>query len=329
MFCPKCNKEVNNGKLFCNVCGSRLVEKDAEITNNEIIDVSNGTTQIIDVPSMVKSYVGDSYDKIRATNFSIWYFLFGVFYAIYRKMYLFGSIYLVSYIALAYTIPKLGYILSVVINIVISLIFNNMYLLSIEKRVKRIREKNQGLNRSELLKLCKNLGGVNYLLSLFALIIVFVVNYNINKDLINEVMNKMIGVPIENYQDLEFNNPSVFGKKEVLENKYTYNYETDKDSCNYTIEIISTPNTAYNYLNRKTDYSEKDKVSPITEQSINGMVWNYMEIDTIGTAYVYDYAIINNHLLYNVTYKIYEDSGICRKLKDELINSLQFSNNDK
>ena len=77
MYCPKCNKEVNTGKLFCNVCGSRLVEKDAEIKDNTIIDINSGVTQTIDVLSMVKSYVGESYDKIRSVNFSIWYFLFG------------------------------------------------------------------------------------------------------------------------------------------------------------------------------------------------------------------------------------------------------------
>ena len=57
MYCPKCNKEVNTGKLFCNVCGSRLVEKDAEIKDNTIIDINSGVTQTIDVLSMVKSYV--------------------------------------------------------------------------------------------------------------------------------------------------------------------------------------------------------------------------------------------------------------------------------
>lgn len=324
MYCPKCNKEVNTGKLFCNVCGSRLVEKDAEIKDNEIIDTSSGFTQTIDVPSMVKSYVGDSYDKIRAVSFSIWYFIFGVYYALYRKMYLFSFIYLAAYLILLYFMPTFCLILSGVVNIVVSLIFNNMYLKSVENKVQNIRRKNSGLNRSDLLKLCKYTGGVNYLPSLLAMIIVFMFSYSINKNKIDELINEATGAPVEDYHDLVFENPNGFSKKSISDDKYTYNYETKKDSCNYTIEITSTPNTAYNYLNRKTDYSEQDQKSAISEVELNGDKWNYMEVDTHGTAYVYDYAIIKNHSLYNVTYTVYEDSGTCTNLKDNLINSLDF-----
>ena len=328
MYCPKCNREVNNGKLFCNVCGSRLVEKDAEIKDNEVIDINSGVTQVIDVPSMVQSYVGDSYDKIRATNFSIWYFLFGIYYAIYRKMYVFSAIYLAVYIILLYTMPKFCLILSAVINIVISLIFNNIYLKSVESKVEKIRKNNSGLNRADLLKTCKYAGGVNYLPSLLVLIGIGILNYNLNKDKINELLNMATGAPVEDYHDLVFTNPKGFNKTSVDNSKYTYNYETKKDSCNYTIEITSTPNTVYNYLNRKTDYSEQDKKGSIGEEEINGNKWNYMEIDTYGTAYVYDYAIIKNHNLYNITYKIYEDSGVCTRAKDELIKSLNFNKKD-
>lgn len=328
MYCPKCNKEVNTGKLFCNVCGSRLVEKDAEIQDNETIDINSGFTQVIDIPSMVKSYVGDSYDKIRSVNFSIWYFLFGVYYAIYRKMYLFSVIYLAANIGLLYINFKFSLILFGILNIVISLIFNNMYLLSVEKKVQKIRKKNSGLNRVDLLKVCKYTGGVNYLPSLLAMILIFMINYNINKGMIDDLLHRTTNTPVEDYKELVFKNPSGFSKKSVGNSKYDYNYETKKDSCNYTIEITSTSNTAYNYLNRKTTYSEQDKKTPIGKQSINGNEWNYMEIDTLGTAYIYDYAIINNHSLYNITYRVYEDSGQCSKMKDELIESLDFKTNE-
>ena len=328
MYCPKCNKEVNTGKLFCNVCGSRLVEKDAEMKDNTIIDINSGVTQTIDVLSMVKSYVGDSYDKIRSVNFSIWYLLFGIYYAIYRKMYVFSAIYLAVYIALLYTMPKFCMILSLIINIVISILFNNIYLKSVDKKVQKIRKNNSGLNRADLLKVCQYAGGVNYLPALIVFIFICMINYNINKDKIDELLHMATNTPIEDYHDLVFENPGGFSKTSIDNDKYIYNYETKTDSCNYTIEITSTPNTAYNYLNRKTDYSEQDKKSSISEKNINGNNWNYMEIDTHGTAYVYDYAIINNHSLYNITYKIYEDSGVCTKLKDDLIDSLDFNKKD-
>jgi len=324
MYCPKCNKEVNTGKLFCNVCGSRLVEKDAEIQDNETIDINSGFTQVIDVPSMVKSYVGDSYDNIRAVNFSIWYFLFGVYYAIYRKMYLFSAIYLAFNILLLYVNFKFCIILFGILNIVISLIFNNMYLLSVEKKVQKIRKRNSGLNRADLLNVCKYAGGVNYLPSLLAIIGISIVNYNVNKDMIDELLHRTTNTPVEDYKELVFTNPNGFSKKSIGNDKYDYNYETKGESCNYTIEITSTSNTAYNYLNRKTTYSEQDKKTPISKQNINGNEWDYMEIDTLGTAYIYEYAITNNHSLYNITYRIYEDSGTCDRKKDELIGSLKF-----
>ena len=224
MYCPKCNKEVNTGKLFCNVCGSRLVEKDAEIKDNTIIDINSGVTQTIDVLSMVKSYVGDSYDKIRSVNFSIWYFLFGIYYAIYRKMYVFSAIYLTVYIALLYTMPKFCMILSLIINIVISILFNNIYLKSVEKKVQKIRKNNSGLNRADLLKVCKYAGGVNYLPALIVFIFICMINYNINKDKIDELLHMATNTPIEDYHDLVFENPGGFSKTSIDNDKYIYNY---------------------------------------------------------------------------------------------------------
>ena len=90
MYCPKCQKEDNSGKHFCRDCGSRLLD-DENKESNIIIEKSSGS-KVLDNSSMVEEFVGGSYEKIRGIGFSLPFLVFGPYYSLYRKMYLFSII---------------------------------------------------------------------------------------------------------------------------------------------------------------------------------------------------------------------------------------------
>lgn len=317
MYCPKCNKEVTDGSVFCNTCGSRLTNNTSFSTNQ-----NSNTNSVIDIQSLTKAYIGSQYETMRTTEFSIWYLLFGVFYALYRKMYLMG----ISLIGLASILlwydPKLCLIVMVIVNIVISIRFNSIYVKHVDQVVENIR-KNNHLAREELLRVCRCQGGANIIYPIIALIGIFTLSFYITKGKITNYIpiNSQKGY---NYQKLVVNNPKEFGSVNDSSGNHIFNYDKSKDSCNYTISVMdSTNNTAYNYLNRKNVYTARDSKSPIETIDINNKSWNLLKVNSSSNALIYDYAIIYKHYLYNVTYKIYKDSGVCTKLKDELIDSLE------
>lgn len=238
-------------------------------------------------------------------------------------MYLFGIVYILASLLVLYTVPNIYLILGGVVNITISLFFNRMYLSSVSKTVERIRKNNPGQNRTDILKICKYQGGANTLVALIAMILVGYLTSNKLLAIYSNYIDPDLLSNEQNYEKLEFAIPKEF--TQIIENKQKtrFTYEHDGEICSCTIEISSTPNTAYNYLNRKTTYTAKDKKSPIEEINIHNENWNYLEVDTISNTSYYDYAIIKDHVLYNVVYKIQQDKGKCSEMKDKVINSLR------
>ena len=74
MNCPRCKVKLHNDSKYCPRCGllfkSNDIEKYTEIFNTDYIDI----------------YFKE-YKNINLGSLSLWYFLFGCFYALYKKMY--------------------------------------------------------------------------------------------------------------------------------------------------------------------------------------------------------------------------------------------------
>lgn len=320
MYCPKCKKEINNGKKFCNVCGSRLL--DSENVESNIIIETSSSTNVVDNISLVEAYVGN-YQSFRDVNFNIFYLLFGPFYAIYRKLYTLGfGIIALELLVLVFDIKLYG-ILSLVVNIAIALMFNNLYLRTVTKKVDSLRRNNPNKTRDEMLKYCRNIGGVNSLLSILTYILVSMfIGFLITtkyKNLYETYFGK-IEFNTSASKELRFTQPAEMRK----ENDLLYSYDDDNNSCSFEISFAETNKTSINYLNTKSIYTERDQKSAIEQVNINKNEWYLMTVKTSSAYTYYEYATIYNHVLYNVTYKIYKDTGKCSLIKDQLISTLEF-----
>ena len=326
MYCPKCQKNDTSGKVFCGDCGSRLLDNENK-ESNVIIEKSSGS-KVLDDESMIEEYVGGNYAKIRGSQFSLPFLLFGPFYAIYRKMYLFSIIYVFVSLVLLYFVPGLM-VLPTVVAIVLAFNFNSIYLSFVTNKVREIRKNAGSSERGEVLKLCRQLGGVSILpcLLLYLIVVCFscIVLYPKYYDIVSKYgLFSNINDNKELYNELNYNNPTDMNSLTTSSGDLVYAFNTEDDSCEYSITIIDSKLSARNYLNNKTVYTGKDTKESIEEKTINNSTWEFMKVKTMSGTDVYDYAINYNHKTYNVVFKIYKDSSKCMKNKDTLIESLKF-----
>ena len=91
MKCNKCGNINNEGDLYCRQCGAKI-----EIPENDVLYES---MDLINDDVLVDAYIKKNIDQLKH-GFSWCAFLFGPCYALYRKMWLYGFLWLViKYIA--------------------------------------------------------------------------------------------------------------------------------------------------------------------------------------------------------------------------------------
>lgn len=176
MNCGNCGSNVNPGDMFCQSCGAGI--------NNS---VSNQNTVISD-DALIDAYIGKNIQELRKGNFSWCTFFFDVFYAFYRKMWLFGILYLLSYLVLFALIMVLIVILvkqtneitfiqnyfkyyliiyggisltSLALRLIFSFKFKKSYLKHATKKVEQIKVRNMGKTNEEIKKECSKKGGTS------------------------------------------------------------------------------------------------------------------------------------------------------------------------
>ncbi len=111
MYCKKCGKEVSEQYQFCIYCGTPQNTEDQNVvssTNNKLDDVNqvapalnsdhssssiSSSNQINNEEELLlREYIGPAYEVINQSSFSILTFLEGFLYFWYRKMYLYGFV---------------------------------------------------------------------------------------------------------------------------------------------------------------------------------------------------------------------------------------------
>ena len=176
MNCRNCGSNVNPGDMFCQNCGAGI--------NNS----SSNQNPVISDEVLVDAYIGKNIEEIRKGNFSWCTFFFDVFYAFYRKMWLFGILYLLSYLVWAFLIVILIVLLvkqtneitfiqnyvkyysiiyggiivtSLALRLIFSFKFKKAYLKHATKKVEQIKVRNMGKTNEEIKKECSKKGGTS------------------------------------------------------------------------------------------------------------------------------------------------------------------------
>ena len=189
MNCPYCGELINNNETFCPKCGNRLTSY--TITSN--IELSD--TKEID------AYIDKNINKLKSNRISLPSFFLGSLYYLYRKMYLLAILVLslsIAYSVGIYYIPDdyklyvslIYLVFSIIINIVIAIKFNSLYITHANKKISKIKNKYKNSTRFEVMEKIKYAGSTNLLAPILALIIVTGITYLINFKM-NNVEDKL------------------------------------------------------------------------------------------------------------------------------------------
>lgn len=250
MMCSKCGTENNNGEKICKVCAGELGSSTENVQNNysQLNNQSQyNNVEIIDNDELVKSYIGKNADKIiNMKGGSIWVFLFGPWYLIYRKMYLLGIVWLAIDMFIK---------LSVIINIVLAFLFKYLYLNKVNKKVEQIRKENPSKNFNELKSICANKGGIDKWVAAVFIIVFAVIYLILNYDNYSPVECKSTKNGIETTIIADFR----AGELTDVEGKAYYEAKTEEEAIT-TYEVLQSYYAKYGDLDEDIKINRNDKI---------------------------------------------------------------------
>lgn len=353
MYCTKCGTNLKDNTKFCTNCGEPVkttiktqsntsynyntnnYQTTHENQYNYAYNYNGTNTSVKSDEDYIKAYVGPNYDKIKNSNFSIPTFFLGTYYFLYRKLWLYATIWIILIPILLVATKSAYTIINLIIVAIISINFKKIYLQHATKKVEQIKQQNMDKSSTELLELCKRKGGVSIAAPIIVGISIFVITFIVVfTAMFFFVTTKDIKDPApkttspNNISELTYNMPKGFKFSEYSDDDLKmYDYYDNANSCAITIKTNSYTNlykTIEEYINSSVYIKPTDKISNIENVNINNTTWGAVAIGR-ETYNQYIYATIVNNKIYNIEYTIYQDnSKECSKKLQELINSLKF-----
>ncbi len=308
---------------------------------------NNLNQNIYNEDELIKAYIGPNYNKITHNLFNFSGFFFTFLYMYYRKMFLYGTL-----LFLLNTLISLFFknFPSIIINAILGLFFNQLYLYYVKNKINKIKNKNPNLTNEELKNICKSKGGTSFgklflgliteiILALIIIIISITLGLTntlggIFSNIVNSFKNTKNGIydgvilysTEENIdQDFSLSVPGIFDNNS---NSYMYQYEYDNNTgiftnCRFLFGKIDEFSDSENMIEQMANYYQ---TSPIPDKTINNIVWhNFYYTNELGTFYYY--ATTKNNKTYLFDYSIYRDADSkCEHYKDLILNSIESLN---
>ena len=116
--------------------------------------------------------MGKNAEKLKDGGISGYTLLFGPIYILYRKMWLLGLISAGIIILANIFLKSYSLIVLLVISIILSFKFKDLYLNYVKEKVNKIKRENTDKSKEELMIICSKKGGTS-LLPVIALIIIY------------------------------------------------------------------------------------------------------------------------------------------------------------
>lgn len=294
MNCPYCGELINNNETFCPKCGNRLINH--SITSN--IEISD--TKELD------TFIDKNIGKLKSKRISLPSFFLGSLYYLYRKMYLLGILILslsIAYSVGIYYVPDdyklyvsiIYLVFSILINLVIAIKFNSIYIARANKKISKIKNKYKNSTRFEVMERIKYAGSTNLLAPILAIMIVAGITYLINFKM-NNVEDKLSN---HEYSVLDgYRETSAIISLNEDKSFIWYSNKNDKSDNFYVGKYtVYVGNNAIREAKRYKLYTDRisDKNNyyilklNINRQSING------ELSNTNTTLVY-YGLYDNNL---------------------------------
>ena len=301
----------------------------------------------IDNNELLKTFIGNNYDKITTRKFNFAGFFFSTLYMFYRKMFGYGLLlFALNFIILNFT----NYIVYLVFCVVVGLLVNKVYLYFANKKINKIRLSNPQKGIQELKSICSVKGGTNtgaiflgllceFLIAVVILVIMSIfgltsVITNLFTSFSNDAKSSLNGT----YEGVLMTNTSIDidneftitipSKFEDKSDDYSYEYEYSSDSgvfdkCEISLESIQGFSDASNLINQMADYNIDNNPTKVTKKSINNIDWYWFKVDdSFGTTYYY--GTTKNNKVFLLKYEINEDaSNDCKSYREQIIKSIK------
>lgn len=302
---------------------SNTYSKTSTPTNNDHQDQYNYSTtyskakeQISSEEDYVKAFIGNDYDRIKKSSFSIATLLFGGFYLFYRKMWTYGFLWLILAMMTGFSSG-----LIIIMNFILAINFSKIYIAYAKNQVQNIKNTNQNKSSTEILEECRKKGGISssvpgITITLVIIIALFATVYSSYKVFSNiETENN---TDINHIEDLYYTIPTDF------ENEYNGEYiktfsNVDDSSCYIKLGVTYQYNTINEYF-----INEVNNYYPLTT-TINNQDWYYskkIENLTIKNHYATTYE---DTLYYVESSTNYENTS-CNEKIQSITESLNFNN---
>lgn len=341
MNCPNCGANYNEKDVFCGHCGTKIKGKENNDNETKEEVVINNNNVFNSDQDLIDAFIGNNAEKIKHNSFSVCTFVFRGVYFMYRKMYLYGFLWLVGIPLVFMFLPGIGILLPLISAIVLGIKFKDIYLGFVKEKVNEIKRLNPNKKHAELVEICRKQGGTNiipviiigafdaliiFLLIIFAYVFVNIIDsgldnyFGTEKEDTSEVVfynedetvqsGKITYTVPAGFNDAGFGNSDTFAY---------YKHSTDQDMCTFTISTYSMYDTSIR--ERLLSYIPESHETEEEELTINGIGW-YSIKDLDGYSKDYYYGAVKDDKFYKFNFTMYTQGDVCGPARETVLNSL-------
>lgn len=359
MFCPKCNKHINDKCTSCNYCGASIEEYKTKLGSfssrksyeSENIDNQKTNKSIINEEiepiktiksneEYLNAYLYDKRESIENQIISIPALLFGPFYYFYKKIWTYGFIILIFYIVID-LIPNtnISIIIKLLINIYLAIRFKKHCITYADNEVQKIERYNDDKTPTEIKKICKVKGkNIDLKFTMLAfvgyMIAVFILKANnVARDIPKEDTPSYKETPEEITEksttllNISYNTHDVFKQTINEEALKYYVYANNEGGCYITMTYAPQEAyiTALNYLSEITKLEEGYKKYPAQKVMVGIYQWDRMYLESQESRKDF-FAIWYNNYIYEISFdSVSVNKDICEPYKREIMESVKFN----
>lgn len=330
------NIETKNERYSANSKQNQIVS-DNQIIHNHNYDYQKEVTSL-EEDELLKTFYHEDINKLsdinKDNNMTLFAFLFGPLYGLYRKLYLSSILISIIYCILfilytEYTITSKFFLTSILIlNAIYAWIFKSLYSKKGKKLIKKYKLMKVQNIRSKL----KSSGGTSFL-SLFLIIptfIIVLVLFSIFRFIIGQIYVDVMykeSVTKGLIGNLSYKVNNSF-KLENYSSKmaHYYEYNSDYTYCSFVINKYDfyKDYTEEEYINQ-TIYKESNSIVKETvDIPINGNIWKYSEVLNEYSSHN-EYVIKKDGIIYSMSFSLFSDDT-CLPFYKETLSSLKFNN---
>lgn len=342
-------ENINTNNMMSNVGNNQNIVMDNFGDNNAGNNQNNihNNVNSLDDEELVKAFIGNKYENIKNSSFSVPTILFGIFYLFYRKMYLYGFLMLL-----------LGPFAFIGI-IIFAIKFKDIYMKFVNKKINKIKLNNFNKSYEEIKNICSKKGGTSLgmmflcsfivllILIIFFMIIYFILvfylsywllfeNTKHDNSTVNNTENIIIdsNVPGTIMYDNSINTDEIFSlivpegfkKENTTGIKYSYSSDLNSSfsSCEFNIHAIAGHNSADEFVKYLKGYQYNDD-NEVTQITINNINWYTYTANFMGINY--NYVAEKDGVVYTFVYEEGNDLNdfeFCNSSFQSVLNSIKF-----